>query len=584
MMEKIIKGFKITGNDGIKADIKNVKENDGIFVYEFCFEWTDENRENNDFFEVAWQIPMTGIMYQWMPGNKYNRTIRPDWSAYGYSMISVNSPVLSLFDGNDKNCYSWCLSECKKLVYLKNGVVEENGNIECKFKIELGQYTMQNSTTVYLRTDERDVLMSEAIGGIGSWWADDLEMTPCRVPSDATDPCYSFWYSYHQNMTSSEVEKECERAKELGFKTVIVDDGWQTADSSGGYAYCGDWEAAPEKFPDMKKHIENVHKLGMKYVLWFSVPFVGKYSKNYEKFKGKYILSDDEKCEYTLDPRYKEVRDFLISLYKNRLLEWDLDGFKLDFVDFWQNRKDNAPVTDEMDIPVLYDAVDTLMTEIRKTLTEIKPDIMLEFRQTYTGPNMRKYGNMFRVGDCPLDYISNRIGIFDLRMIMGESAVHSDMLMWHKDEKPENAALQIISIIYGVMQYSAKLSDMNDDMKKMSKFWFNFMEDHKETLLKGKLIPYEAEKLYTWAKSDSDKECIVSVYEKDKAVKPTQKKTIYILNGCMGERVIVDILGEYEVNVYNCMGNLLKGFDKKFEGISEIEVPVGGIIKLSSKN
>lgn len=37
-----------------------------------------------------------------------------------------------------------------------------------------------------------------------------------------------------------------------------------------------------------------------------------------------------------LDPRYKEVRDFLSALYKKALLEWDLDGFKLDFIDEWR--------------------------------------------------------------------------------------------------------------------------------------------------------------------------------------------------------------------------------------------------------
>ncbi len=34
-----------------------------------------------------------------------------------------------------------------------------------------------------------------------------------------------------------------------------------------------------------------------------------------------------------LDPRYPEVREFLIGIYEKALLDWDLDGFKLDFVD-----------------------------------------------------------------------------------------------------------------------------------------------------------------------------------------------------------------------------------------------------------
>ena len=34
-------------------------------------------------------------------------------------------------------------------------------------------------------------------------------------------------------------------------------------------------------------------------------------------------------------------------------------------------------------------------------LTKIKTDVLIEFRQSYIGPLMRKYGNLFRAGDCP---------------------------------------------------------------------------------------------------------------------------------------------------------------------------------------
>ena len=108
---------------------------------------------------------------------------------------------------------------------------------------------------------------------------------------------------------------------------------------------------------------------------------------------------------------------------------------------------------------------------------KIKPDILLEFRQGYIGPNMRRFGNMFRVTDCPDDYLNNRVGVLDLRQIMGNSAVHSDMLMWHKDESPELIAVQIISILFGVMQYSARLDEIGEDAVKVSKFWFDFTKD-----------------------------------------------------------------------------------------------------------
>ncbi len=62
-------------------------------------------------------------------------------------------------------------------------------------------------------------------------------------------------------------------------------------------------------------------------------------------------------------------------------------------------------------------------------LRAIKPEVMIEFRQSYIGPKMRRYGNLFRADDCPLDAISNRVRCSDIRLIAGDTAVHADMLM-----------------------------------------------------------------------------------------------------------------------------------------------------------
>ncbi len=126
-----------------------------------------------------------------------------------------------------------------------------------------------------------------------------------------------------------------------------------------------------------------------------------------------------------LDPRYPDVREFLISVYENAVSNWGIDGLKLDFIDSFEN-KDGVPAKDGMDIPVLHTAVDKLMTDISTRLCGLKNDILIEFRQNYVGPNMRKYGNMLRVADCPADGLTNRVGCLDLRLTSGNTAVHSD--------------------------------------------------------------------------------------------------------------------------------------------------------------
>ena len=77
-----------------------------------------------------------------------------------------------------------------------------------------------------------------------------------KVPDAARSPFYSFWYSQHQSVDAKSVEEECRRAAKLGFSSVIVDDGWQTDDNNRGYAFCGDWEPAADKFPDFLQHVK----------------------------------------------------------------------------------------------------------------------------------------------------------------------------------------------------------------------------------------------------------------------------------------------------------------------------------------
>ena len=96
-----------------------------------------------------------------------------------------------------------------------------------------------------------------------------------RMPDTAKSPLYSAWYSFHQQIDVPAIVEECRFFGKLGCKSLIVDDGWQTDNNARGYAYCGDWEPTPAKIPDMKAFVDAVHETGLKFVLWYSVPFVG---------------------------------------------------------------------------------------------------------------------------------------------------------------------------------------------------------------------------------------------------------------------------------------------------------------------
>ena len=136
------------------------------------------------------------------------------------------------------------------------------------------------------------------------------------------------------------------------------------------------------------------------------------------------------------------------------------------------------------------------MTDILDRLRRINPDVMIEFRQSYVGPYMRKYGNMFRAADCPNDSIENRVRIIDIRSLCGDTAAHAEMLMWHSEDPVESAALQLISVLFAVPQISVMLDQLPAEHTTMIAFWLAFWNEHRSVLLDGRLEPFHPELMY----------------------------------------------------------------------------------------
>ena len=572
--------YAVRMTDGQTCAIRETGEKDGVTTTVFHFRWTKVNAERDDGFTVSWFADVPGAMYKFDACCRLNRDLSPHWDDRFSSMLSSNAPVTCYFDGADTNRYCWALSECGKLVELKNSLRDQTGSLQLQFSFGTRQFTGRYETEITLYIDTRPVPLRSAVAGVASWWTGDCGMTPMQVPDGAREPLYSFWYSYHQEVNEADVEAECRRAKDLGFSLCIVDDGWQTEVNTGGYPYCGDWLPAPGKFPDMAAHVRRVHDVGMKYILWYSVPLIGYRSAHYERFKTMLLRDEPGLSAGILDPRYRETRAFLVQTLQKALTEWKLDGFKLDFIDSWRESSSNAPYNERMEIPALQDAVDVCMREIEQTLTRIKPDILVEFRQSYIGPHMKRFGNMFRVGDCAGDYLKNRASILDLRMLMGDQAVHSDMLMMAPFEDPRTNALQIISCMFGVLQFSGRLERLDERTLRMSRFWLAFLKEHQTLLQSKNLTAYEAHLLYTWAKAAENDACAVGVYAVDKVVRPDAAAAIYIANGCMGERVFLELHGAYRVRVFDCFGDICGSFEKTFAGVEQLAVPVGGLIEM----
>ncbi|MDD6033151.1 MAG: alpha-galactosidase [Oscillospiraceae bacterium] len=554
-------------------------------VLTFRFQWEEQSRAaaKEPMLELRWSIPVVGLHFMWHPAAGSSRKLRVDWMGDIATMTAVSAPVMSFYSEDGVNACTIALSETQKEVRWNMGVHEEDGTLLCRIRIPLDTFTGRESYTVSLWRDRSPVRYETAIGRVTRWWEEDCGLRPMPVPEAGRMPMYSTWYSLHQDITDSKIEEDCALAAELGLESVLVDDGWQTDDNSRGYAFCGDWQVASSKIPDMAAHVERVHRLGLKYLVWFSVPFVGRKSAAWPRFEDKLLWYDERLEAGVLDPRYPEVRAYLKETYLSRVAEWNIDGLKLDFIDQFYARPQSAKPKEGMDFCCVQEAVDVMMTGITDALRQRNPDFLIEFRQGYVGPNMRKYGNLFRVGDCPDDLISNRVGMVDLRLLSGSSAVHSDMLMWHPEESCENAAIQLENVLFATLQLSVRPGLLTEAQREMVCFWIRFMKEHCALLQQVPIHALYPQMLYPLVWTAESGEAIYALYAAELAVEPEEGLSrIIIVNANHGSELLLRLRepGTFRVTVQDCRGRLVSSGEQVLQGLCAMEVPAGGLVTL----
>ena len=580
---KVEENPRIVGSTGsFTASLKKIKEQYDTVIYELELR-NDIPAELPTGLSVQWRLPSVNVKGEWSTGALYDKRIRADWELPSVvSRVSVNAPVISLFGHEDENVITFACSDVLNTLEMEAPVREENGFIYCQLRFFTEELPLTKHYKTQIRIDRRPLPFHLVLEEVGEWWASFEHLKPAPVPEAARFPVYSTWYSYHQNFTPEALLEECRLSAELGYKAVIIDDGWQTMDGGRGYDFTGDWE--PDRIPDTAAFVASVHGFGMKCLFWYSVPFCGRKSKAYQQFKGKF-LTENHPWAPVFDPRYPEVRAYLINKYATALIDWNLDGLKLDFIDDFRtypeteltkaNGRDHASVNA---------AVDRLLTDVMRQLRKIKPDVLIEFRQKYIGPAMRKYGNMFRAFDCPNDVVGNRIRTTDVRLVCGNTQVHSDMITWHNDEPVEMAALQFANILFSVPQLSVKMATIPSDHLQMIAFYTRYWQENQKVLLDGEFTPYSPAANYPVLSASLNEKAIYGIYENIFVQIATDYDEIHLINGKMTEQIAFEFEEDYgscAVVIFDCQGQIDYEDTLDFEeGLHALEVPAGGIIQL----
>lgn len=570
------------GEERFRFGVELLSEDEGISVIRFVMD--SDQPQDPSGIRISWRHPAIDVAGYWDPGVNRERGIRVDFNEPFLSKATSLAPVAVLYNALGRNKLTFALSDALNPVKIRVGIHEESAEFDVMVELFTEACSPIAHYEVMLHIDTRERFYSESLKEVGEWWSSQPGYAPSAVPEEARLPMYSTWYSFHQQLVPEQILQQCRLAKSLGCEAVIIDDGWHTSNSERGYAYCGDWQVSSERIADMKELVAKVHELGMKFLLWYSVPFVGIHSKAWNSFEGMF-MNRYEDGTAVLDPRYPEVREYLIGIYEQALQQWEIDGFKLDFVDsFNLSEEQTNSHGGGRDYDSVPEAVDRLLTDTMFRLRAMKPDIMIEFRQKYIGPLMRKYGNIFRVGDCPNNYSQNRIGSIDIRLLSGNTAVHSDMMMWNGKEEPKNVALQFINALFSVPQVSVLFDQLPDEHVAVTRFWLGFWREHRNLLLDGTLMPTAPDLLYPVIYAYNEKQWLAAVYS-DALVRVSFKveQCYYIVNGTPNDQVTIILDDEIEARliVRNCQGEIVKEQQTQLShGIHLIQVPPSGLIKL----
>ena len=536
---------------------------------------------------LSWTLPAHDMQGIWSTASWSNKTIGPDWSMSGVSsMFARNAPVLSLFGSDDGNRITIAASDALNMVRLRAGIREEDATVRGRIELFSERQPATTGTGVEIRIDRRDVPLRESLADVGQWWASQPGFEPAPVPALARLPMYSTWYSYHQSVSAPELLREVELAKDLGYEAIIVDDGWQTLDSQRGYAFTGDWE--PVRIPNMREFVDGVHERGMKLLLWYSMPLVGENSKTFEKFQGRYLRYWDGQGAWVLDPRYPEVREHLIDTYRTAMREWGVDGFKLDFLGFFvATDSTELTIADGRDYASVSEAADRLLTDVMEQLRALNPDVMIEFRQPYIGPLMRKYGNMFRAADAPHVATDNRLRTVDLRLLSGNTAVHSDMFMWHAGDSVEAAALQFLSILFAVPQLSVRLERIPPDHREMVRHWTEWWLRNRDVLLDGEFVPHSPLAHYPLIEAVTDEKRIIAIYD-DMVVRVAEdhgRRALDVVNAGHLGRIVLEVgarMGSFNYRVLDTMGRESGSSTVELvPGVYRFTVPRSGLLEMT---
>jgi len=160
----------------------------------------------------------------------------------------------------------------------------------------------------------------------------DRGLAAPKPPAESYEPGWCAW-GYQRNFTCEEIEGTLAKAKDVGLKWAVLDDGWQTAE--------GDWHIDTKKFPrkdeDIKAFVAAIRQAGLRPRLWLAPLATDPGTDLLHDHTDMLLLDQNGAVQdvtwwnaFYLCPAYEPTRQYFKALITKIIGEWGFEGLKLD--------------------------------------------------------------------------------------------------------------------------------------------------------------------------------------------------------------------------------------------------------------
>ncbi len=535
-------------------------------------------------FNLSVKFPKDKINQIWNSKTWSNKSY---FTIPSYDRAAADFSIISGLTINDHNQITVTCKDAYKAKFVSSNIKEENDSIVFSLGFFEDNPPLSNlqDYQAEVLVDFRSIHFSKAIYDASSWFLED-EFKKGVATADTTNvPVFSTWYPMHRNIPLENITRELDSLKTFNFKSVLVDDGWQSLVQmkiDTAYSY------EENSFKTMSLFKQKCTEMGLPLYLWYSIPFIGGNPVVLKKFEGKYIRYRAPRQMYVLDPRYSDVRKYLVSTYANFLSTWHFDGYWFDFLKGFYP-KEGAIIDQDKgrDFVSIGLAVDTLYADMKARLNAIKPNFFMGQNFSVVGPNLVSYQN-FLTGFVGVENTQVvREKMVNNRLLYGKFTPFMEVVAINQRESVEDIARKLQAVLFGNPYLSFYVTTLPEASKQTIRFWLDYWKKNHKVIFEGSFEPMQVSRFYPGIKVENEQKIIYMAYEDYTINLPVAlNKSIDVINSKTSGNIqflLNKADAQYNYEMFDCKGlSTEKGILKsKNKNAVDFAVPIAGFIRIT---